>query len=41
LPELLGLCDTIGVMTRGELAAIRPRSDWTEAEIMRVATGST
>ena len=25
---------------RGELAAIRPRADWTEAEIMRVATGS-
>ncbi|MGH7946840.1 MAG: ATP-binding cassette domain-containing protein, partial [Opitutaceae bacterium] len=40
LPELLGLCDTIGVMLRGELAAIRPRAQWTEAEIMRVATGS-
>ncbi|MEO7414223.1 MAG: sugar ABC transporter ATP-binding protein [Opitutaceae bacterium] len=41
LPELLGLCDTIGVMTRGELTAVRPRAEWTEAEIMRVATGST
>lgn len=40
LPELLGLCDTVGVMCRGELAAIRPRAQWTEAEIMRVATGS-
>ena len=40
LPELLGLCATIGVMCRGELAAIRPRADWTEAEIMRVAMGS-
>ena len=40
LPELLGLCDTIGVMCRGELAAVRPRASWTEAEIMRVATGS-
>ena len=40
LPELLGLGDTIGVMCRGELAAIRPRADWTEAEIMRVAMGS-
>ncbi len=40
LPELLGLCDTIGVMCRGELAAVRPRSAWTEAEIMRVATGA-
>jgi len=41
LPELLGLCDTIGVMCRGELSAIRPRAQWSEAEIMRVATGST
>jgi ribose transport system ATP-binding protein len=40
LPELLGLCDTIGVMCRGELQEIRPRSGWTEPEIMRVATGS-
>ena len=40
LPELLGLCDTIGVMCRGELSAIRPRAQWNEAEIMRVATGS-
>jgi ribose transport system ATP-binding protein len=40
LPELLGLCDTIGVMRRGELAAVRPRSQWSEQEIMRVATGS-
>src|SRR5207244_2856953 len=34
LPELLGLCDTVGVMCRGELAGIRSRSQWTEAEIM-------
>lgn len=40
LPELLGLCDTIGVMCRGELTAIRPREEWTEADIIRVATGS-
>jgi ribose transport system ATP-binding protein len=40
LPELLGLCDTIGVMCRGELGAVRPRAEWDEAEIMRVATGS-
>ena len=39
LPELLGLCDTIGVMCRGELAAARPRGDWTEEEIMHRATG--
>jgi ribose transport system ATP-binding protein len=41
LPELVGLCDTIGVMCRGELVAVRSRSEWTEAEIMRVATGSS
>ncbi len=40
LPELLGLCDTIGVMCRGELAAVRPRAAWNEADIMRTATGS-
>ena len=40
LPELLGLCDTIGVMCRGELTAVRPRAAWNEADIMRVATGS-
>jgi ribose transport system ATP-binding protein len=40
LPELLGLCHTIGVMCRGELVAIRPRDEWNEAEIIRVATGS-
>src|SRR5206468_3114787 len=40
LPELLGLCDTIGVMCRGELCAVRPRASWTEAEIMRAATGT-
>jgi hypothetical protein len=27
-------------MHRGELAAVRPRAEWTEASIMRVATGS-
>jgi ribose transport system ATP-binding protein len=40
LPELLGLCDTIGVMCRGELSAVAPRAQWSEAEIMRVATAS-
>ncbi len=40
LPELLGLCDTIGVMCRGELTAVRPRAEWSEFEIMRTATGT-
>ena len=40
LPELLGLCDTIGVMCRGELCAVRPRAEWNEQDIIRAATGS-
>jgi ribose transport system ATP-binding protein len=39
LPELLGLCDTIGVMRRGELVAIRPRAEWSEPELLRCAVG--
>ena len=39
LPELLGLCDTIGVMRRGELVAARPRVEWSESELLRTAVG--
>jgi ribose transport system ATP-binding protein len=39
LPELLGLCDTIGVMHRGELVSVKPRAEWTESELLRVAVG--
>ncbi len=39
LPELLGLCDTIGVMHRGELVAVRPCGEWTEPELLRFAVG--
>jgi len=39
LPELLGLCDTIGVMRRSELVAVRPRAEWTEHELLRFAVG--
>jgi ribose transport system ATP-binding protein len=38
LPELLGVCDTLAVMHRGEMSAVRPIAEWTEQEIMRVAT---
>ena len=34
LPELLAMCDRIGVMSRGRLREIRPTSDWTEESIM-------
>ena len=39
LPELLGVCDTIGVMCRGELGAVRPFNEWTEHSIIREAIG--
>jgi len=34
LPELLAICDRIGVMTRGNLCEIRPTEQWTEETIM-------
>ncbi len=37
LPELMAVCDRIGVMARGQLLEFRPTSEWTEAEIMRRA----
>ena len=39
LPELLGMCDTIGVMCRGELVAVRPRAEWTEHSLLTAALG--
>ena len=39
LPELLGVCDRIGVMCRGVLSATRPARQWTEHEIIAAATG--
>ena len=41
LPELLGVCDTIGVMCRGALSGIRPASEWTEHSIIAAAIGQT
>jgi ribose transport system ATP-binding protein len=39
LPELLGICDRIAVMTRGVLGEARPVGEWTEHSLMMVATG--
>jgi ribose transport system ATP-binding protein len=39
LPELLGVCDTIGVMCRGVLSEVRPASEWTEHSIIAAAIG--
>jgi ribose transport system ATP-binding protein len=41
LPELLGICHTIGVMCRGALTDVRPAAQWTEHEIMAAAIGQT
>lgn len=40
LPELLGVCDTIAVMCRGQLTPARPASEWTPELIIAAATGA-
>jgi ribose transport system ATP-binding protein len=40
LPELLGVCDTIGVMCRGVLTGVKPVSEWTEHGIISAAIGA-
>ncbi|MGA0332733.1 MAG: sugar ABC transporter ATP-binding protein [Kiritimatiellia bacterium] len=39
LPELLGICDRIAVMHRGELGPARKVEDWDEHKLMLAATG--
>jgi ribose transport system ATP-binding protein len=39
LPELLGVCDEIAVMTRGRLGTTRPVAQWNEHQLMLAATG--
>lgn len=41
LPELLGVCDTIAVMSRGRLMDVRPRDEWTEESLLSTAVGQT
>ena len=41
LPELLGVCDTIGVMCRGVLSKVRPVGQWTEHSIIAAAIGQS
>jgi ribose transport system ATP-binding protein len=40
LPELLGLCDRLAVMTRGRLSAVRPVTEWTAESAMEAAISS-
>ncbi len=39
LPELLAVCDRVGVMSRGRLREVKPTSAWTEEAIMACAIG--
>jgi ribose transport system ATP-binding protein len=39
LPELLGVCDRIAVMSRGVLGPARPREQWDEHQLMAEAIG--
>ncbi len=39
LPELMAVCDRIGVMARGRLREIRPAGHWTEEDVMTCAIG--
>jgi ribose transport system ATP-binding protein len=41
LPELLGLCDRVAVMCRGQLGPLRPVSEWTEHSLLMEASGAT
>jgi ribose transport system ATP-binding protein len=40
LPELLGMCDRIAVMHRGQLGPARPVEEWSEHSLMMAATGA-
>jgi ribose transport system ATP-binding protein len=40
LPELLAMCDRIGVMSRGRLRAIRPVAEWTAESILACAVAN-
>jgi ribose transport system ATP-binding protein len=40
LPELLGVCDTLAVMARGQLSRVRPAAEWTAEQVMAHATGA-
>jgi ribose transport system ATP-binding protein len=38
LPELLGVCDRVAVMSRGRLGEARPVDEWTEHSLLEAAT---
>jgi ribose transport system ATP-binding protein len=40
LPELLAVCDRVGVMSRGRLREIRPTAQWSEESLLSAAIGA-
>jgi ribose transport system ATP-binding protein len=40
LPELLGVCDRLAVMSRGRLSPARPVAEWSPEQAMAYATGA-
>jgi ribose transport system ATP-binding protein len=41
LPELLGVCDRLAVMSRGRLGPARPVEEWTEDAVLAAALGGS
>ncbi len=41
IPELIGVCDTIAVMCRGEIVAVRPVSEWNQHALVAAAIGQS
>ena len=41
LPELLGVCDRVAVMSRGRLSPARPAGEWTAESVLHAAIGAT
>jgi ribose transport system ATP-binding protein len=40
LPELLGVCDRLAVMSRGRLGPARPVAEWTPETVLEAAIGA-
>jgi ribose transport system ATP-binding protein len=40
LPELLGVCDRLAVMSRGRLSPARPVTEWTPEKALEAAIGA-
>lgn len=40
IPELLAVCDRVGVMCRGELSPFRPANQWTEESVLATAVAA-